>query len=387
MIPVIFVLLMFSGHLKIQAQTNCVTPPTGLINWWDGDTFSGTTATDIIGSSDGNLLNGTMVAPGKVGQAFSLDGVDDYISTSLILNYTSGIAYDVWVNPSADKGVIIGDGGGASLQRGMYLGLESGGYLFLVGTRNIDSNSNFSIFGPSISIGSFHHIVASWTGNTTPNGVNLYLDGVLIGSTTAAQSITDGDLPICIGGHSIAYNKFNGLIDEVKIFGRALTSAEVLSIFNAGQAGNCKTDDGGDDNCSCGKNKEKVLVCHKGVEICISKNALQSHLKHGDVCGPCNSKNKLKSGMISNDRLNLEANNEFQLYPNPVADILKVQLPEGITNVNLEIYDLLRRPIKKVISINSTGIGIDMSDIDSGLYFFVVSDKTGLLESGKIMKN
>ena len=53
----------------------CVTAPPGLISWWpaDGD------AADIIGPNDGVFIGGATLAPGLVGQAFSLDGMDDWV--------------------------------------------------------------------------------------------------------------------------------------------------------------------------------------------------------------------------------------------------------------------------------------------------------------------
>ena len=52
---------------------------SGLISWWDGDSVSGTTVFDIANGNDGTLVNGATTAPGKVGNAFSFDGIDDFI--------------------------------------------------------------------------------------------------------------------------------------------------------------------------------------------------------------------------------------------------------------------------------------------------------------------
>jgi hypothetical protein len=65
----------------------CVVPPSGLISWWPGEG----NALDIQGSNHGTLQNGATFAPGLVGQAFSLDGVDDHIliQNSPSLNFGS----------------------------------------------------------------------------------------------------------------------------------------------------------------------------------------------------------------------------------------------------------------------------------------------------------
>ena len=55
--------------------TPCAPPPSGLVSWWPGDG----NARDIWGSHNGTLENGATTAAGKVGQAFSLDGGNDYV--------------------------------------------------------------------------------------------------------------------------------------------------------------------------------------------------------------------------------------------------------------------------------------------------------------------
>ena len=52
---------------------NIANPPTDAVSWWKAEND----ATDSIDSNNGTLMNGTTFAPGKVGQAFSFDGVND----------------------------------------------------------------------------------------------------------------------------------------------------------------------------------------------------------------------------------------------------------------------------------------------------------------------
>ena len=82
--------------LDIHAAV-CVTPPSGLVSWWPGDG----SANDIVDLNDGTLQNGATFAPGKVGQAFSLDGTDDYVSVPDQSDWTLGddeFTIDLWVN-------------------------------------------------------------------------------------------------------------------------------------------------------------------------------------------------------------------------------------------------------------------------------------------------
>ncbi len=218
-------------------STACTPPPSGMVSWWPGDG----TANDIKGTNDGTLQNGATFAPGKVGQAFSFDGVNDAFVAPLLVSYSTGSSFDAWVKTSDDRGIIMSGGGGGSLERGMGIFIEPGGILSLFGTRNIDSQLNFLIQAGTISDGTFHHVAATWTGDTTPNGVKLYIDGVQVGTATAATSIGTDSVPLHIGGHTtIGHHKLAGVVDEVEVFSRVLSASEIQAIYNAGSAGKCK---------------------------------------------------------------------------------------------------------------------------------------------------
>jgi|SRR6266850_5270795 len=60
------------------AQSNCVAPPSGLAAWWQAEG----NAKDIIGGINGVLVNGTSFTTGYVGQAFSFNGINQYVTNS-----------------------------------------------------------------------------------------------------------------------------------------------------------------------------------------------------------------------------------------------------------------------------------------------------------------
>src|SRR5207244_2453265 len=97
----------------------------------------------------------------------------------------------------------------------------------------------------SISVfdGNWHHVAGTYNGSF----VRLYVDGVQVGSGTAASGPIKYNLPTT---NDLTFGRFNGtcvlgysgLLDEIEIFSRALTPAEIQSIFNADSAGKCRTD-------------------------------------------------------------------------------------------------------------------------------------------------
>ncbi len=90
-----------------QVPPTCATPPSNMVSWWPGDG----NAHDIQDSNNGVLQGGATFAPGKVGQAFSFDGIDDFIDVqpNANLDLTQALTLDAWVKPSVvsqDRGIV-----------------------------------------------------------------------------------------------------------------------------------------------------------------------------------------------------------------------------------------------------------------------------------------
>lgn len=137
----------------------------------------------------------------------------------------------------------------------------------------------------------------------------------------------------------------------------------------------------------CGDNNDKVVVCHvppgnpnNEHEICISPNATQAHLAHGDYCGPCI--------LLSNqDQVDF---NIISIYPNPFSNSFFVELSQDIiiNNENLEIiiYDLLGRSVKRVTGIKTVKFEIDMSELNNGMFIYNISSGKEIIGTGRILK-
>ena len=228
-----------AGKCKVQ----CVPPPSGLKHWWDGDAVSGTTATDIADAKDGTLVNGATTAPGQVGNAFSFNGVNQYVDAPSIgeINPVEN-TIDFWFNSNQHKGTVV-DYGQFHAGALTNLHIRNTGE-FAVNLWNLGNFPNLVTPSP-ISLGQWHH--AAYT--CGPSGMKLYFDGVLV--DTHPNTDCDGQGPrntVIIGAHNFCIGNpsclsavaFNGLVDEVEMYDRELTAAEVLAIFNADSDGKCK---------------------------------------------------------------------------------------------------------------------------------------------------
>ena len=218
--------------------TPCVSAPSGLVAWWKGEGD----ASDAVGANNGTLVNGATFATGKVGQAFSLDGVDDYIDVppATSLNLDNALTIAAWADPAdyscSDARRIV-----TKLNS---ISAPSIGYNFDIvcttGKLRIElfdqsSNENYLLSNTTIPNGIFTYIAATWDGTT----LKLYIDGVPDSqtSTTIGHIGTNGnDLTI---GRFSSTSLFKGLIDEVQIYSRALDAGEIAAIYNAGSNGVC----------------------------------------------------------------------------------------------------------------------------------------------------
>jgi hypothetical protein len=192
-----------------------------MISYWQADG----NANDSIGTNNGTLMNGTTFAPGKIGQAFSFrgDSYQDYVDignpTSLQLSSNVG-TIETWIKTTADgQNIIVGKDNFLTDTNGYTFDVYNGS---LMGELADASNYNL-VWGNSTSVndGAWHHVAMTWDGSA----MILYVDGSIDG--TASQTLTPVsnvyDLTI---GYAQARSDFyfEGLIDEVEIYGRALSS-------------------------------------------------------------------------------------------------------------------------------------------------------------------
>ena len=235
-----------SGIFNTVGEYQPVAPPSGLVSWWPAEG----SFTDIIGGNNGTAAGVVTFAPGEVGQAFSLDGTTGYINAGSNSAFNLGdftLAAWVAVNPATNTGerrVVSRDDISVvaasarqeyTLKSSMPFACVDGepGLAIIAGgvLSTVCANATLSA--------GFHYLAGTRSGTT----ITLYVDGVLVASTAAASNaVISPATPLVIGQVSPSFNGefFAGLIDEVQIYNRALTSAEIQAIFNAGGAGTAK---------------------------------------------------------------------------------------------------------------------------------------------------
>ena len=201
-----------------------------LVGYWKFDNGSGTTAVDSSGNgNDGTLTNGPIWVDGKIGKALSFDGTDDYviISDSDNLDGFSAFSISTWVyaytigEECYGRIIVKGDGDPYGLM------IESDTKIsFYINGDRLESNENFSL-------NSWHHIGVTYEKDVI-NGRKIYIDGVLSKSQTNTFTVNSGANDLYIGNRSTLDRTFDGIIDEVRIYNRALSADEVLALYQEG---------------------------------------------------------------------------------------------------------------------------------------------------------
>jgi len=215
--------------------TTLVAQPSGLVSWWQGES----NVLDSVGSNNGALNVPLSYAAGYSGQAFFISGGIIQVPDAPSLD-PSNVTVQAWVNatsPGAYRYVICKARGAGGVSYALYTG-GGAGLIFFV---NLASGGG-SVLSPSadgnvVWDGNWHLATGVFDGTTA----HLYVDGVEIGSGTTTASTNGIDYsnpqPLLFGDYQVAGGlPYAGLLDEVKIFVRALSSSDVLDTYNNGNS-------------------------------------------------------------------------------------------------------------------------------------------------------
>ena len=194
-------------------------PSPGLLNWWPGNG----NANDIVSGVNGTMRNGATFAAGKVNQAFSLDGANDYvaISNTSSLQVSTG-TLEAWIKTTISGG----DFRGIVVKRGAYgLFLQNG----VLVTHDWGSGQTRST-GVNLADGQFHHVAITFQSGVA-GGTVIYADGVPVLTTT--MTVLNQVQALVIGaGDPGTIQFFDGIIDEAKLYNRALSGGEIQATFS-----------------------------------------------------------------------------------------------------------------------------------------------------------
>ncbi len=214
-----------------KSDNNNVRAAIDLAGYWNFDDGSGAAALDFSGNNNmGILTNGPVWAVGKVGNALSFDGVDDYVNVGngSSLNITNAVTLEAWVKTQSLGSTqdIIFSKYSFSAKKGIdLLVLPTGAFQINIGNGTVIAAVSSGVK----SVNTWYHVAGVFDGSN----IFLYVNNVLEGSGVLTGPIlNDITRNTYIGRYNGVSNSFNGFIDEVKIYNRALSAEEIFADYS-----------------------------------------------------------------------------------------------------------------------------------------------------------
>jgi hypothetical protein len=239
----LFCFVLALGLLLTNAA-NAADP--NLVGWWKFDEGSGTTADDSSGNgNDGTLQGNPQWVAGKIGGALEFDGDDSVnVGNANMLNLgTDNWTITAWIKTTitgtgdSNKGTVFANGGDWSGGIRFTLAVsETGGEGTITLTTDDDSTKVQATSSATVNDGVWHHVVAMRDGTT----LNVYIDGKLDGTNSVPagydlSGTSQHDVHVgAITDHTdSSLRKYfrDGVIDDVRIYNRALTEQEIQQVM------------------------------------------------------------------------------------------------------------------------------------------------------------
>jgi hypothetical protein len=245
---ILFVSSLWALTMANNACGACLPPPAGLVSWWPGEA----NANDIAGTNNGTFINGAAYDAGEVGIAFSFSGAGNTVmipaSASLDVGKGGGFTVEAWIKTSDTvAGPIIewAPNGGVNGTFGVHFWVNESAVGALYA--NLFDTAGQSHFlqsaGGVVTNNVFQHVALTY--DRTSGSGRLYANGVLVTETPLGDftPVTNPDVYLGYRPNFVPFGPFSfaGDIDEVSIYSRALTTAEIQSIYAVGSAGKCTT--------------------------------------------------------------------------------------------------------------------------------------------------
>jgi len=221
-----------SAYLRANANIGC-----DLVGWWKLDETSGITAADSSGNgNNGTLSSNPVWVAGQIGNGLDFDGYNDYASLPIgsVINSLTNCTITTWVNWN----------GSSSWQRIWDFGTGETRYMFLTPnngntgrprfaiTDNTYSNEDQTTAPSTLSTDVWHHIAVTIDADNHTH--KMYIDGSYVAQNTFGY-LTPSDLG-ATNHNYLARSQFaadpyfNGTLDDVRIYDRVLTAAEIAQL-------------------------------------------------------------------------------------------------------------------------------------------------------------
>ena len=219
---------------QVELTTLSPIPAAGLTGWWP---FNGN-ANDESGNGRNGVIAGAIATADRFDitqAAYSFNGTSDQIAVAHVpaFNFASSNIFSVsyWFKAQS----LSGSFPSVILEKQSGLGNNQIGWNSLI---EPNFKVNFYVHNGvggltacdygSVQTNQWYHVVQVWNNGTA----SIYLNGTLAGTNSFSDVVGDNSESLLMGMNDFGAPGFNGLIDDVAIWNRALTTDEVLKVYN-----------------------------------------------------------------------------------------------------------------------------------------------------------
>ena len=219
-----------SSEVTVTVSNSAPPPPTSLVLAFGFEETSGNTANDTSTAKNNGTISGAVSSTGgKFGRALSFDGVNDKVDVpdAASLDLTTGMTLEAWVKPTSNVGwrtAILKERGTNDLVYALYTSNGS-----KPRTENFTSVENTAAGTAALPLNAWSYLASTYDGTN----LRFYLNGVLVTTKASSGAMPNTANPLRIGGNAIWGEYFAGLIDEVRVYNRALSPTEITADMNA----------------------------------------------------------------------------------------------------------------------------------------------------------
>jgi RHS repeat-associated protein len=228
-----------SSNAYLRFASSCTPVPSGVLAWWPGENGAG----DIIGTNNG-IFTGTYTN-GEVNKAFTVTSGSTAVhvpaTATMNVGTNGGFTIEGWaMNYDSAARPVLEWGSQSTYGVHVWMNWPSSGTLYanVMDTSGVSHTlqSSSGLFGAN----AFQHVALTWDRSTAT--AKLYLNGNVVGTTSTASTTPQTSLDFYLGYRPYSSGTpFNGVIDEVSLYNRALAANEVQSVYFATSSGKCSS--------------------------------------------------------------------------------------------------------------------------------------------------
>jgi hypothetical protein len=217
-----------AGNTRTSSDVTVTVDNIGLVAAYGFEETSGSTVTDQAREHDGTISGASRTGAGRFGRALTFDGVNDWVTVphASDLNLNSALTVEAWVRPSAltNWRTVLLKERSTSLSYALFANNN-----LSRPTARLFTTSDLATSGTArLALNTWSHLAMTWDGTT----LRLYVNGAQVSSRTVSGSLATGTGVLRIGGRSGASEWFNGRIDELRVYRRALPASSIVADMN-----------------------------------------------------------------------------------------------------------------------------------------------------------